>query len=377
MPDPKQMSGIPRPVTDLPDGSLSVRLIKGDLSNNIANHPVELHIGDKVQTVNTDEAGRAQFDRLPPGATIKAVATVDGERLESQEFPAPAQGGIRLMLVATDAEKERRKAEEASAPAISGTLVLGQNSQIIIEPSDETLSVFYYLEILNNARAPMNPTTPFVFSTPKGSVGTGVMQGSSPLATSAGTVVTVLGPFPPGATMVQVGTSIPVTSGTVEFSQSFPAPLEALFIVAKKEGDMKLASPQIQRQQDTVSSNTPVIVAAGSALAAGQPLTLAVSGLKHHANWPRQVTLSLASVIVMLGAWGATRKVTTERGDDRKRLIARREKLFQDLVRLEQDHRRGKIDAGRFATRREELMAALENVYGGLDADEVSLVPAS
>ena len=140
---------------------------------------------------------------------------------------------------------------------------------------------------------------------------------------------------------------------------------------------MKLASPQIQRQQDTVSSNTPVIVAAGSALAAGQPLTLAVSGLKHHANWPRQVTLSLASLIVVLGAWGATRKVTTERGDDRKRLIARREKLFQDLVRLEQDHRRGKIDAGRFATRREELMAALENVYGGLDADEVSLVPAS
>jgi hypothetical protein len=145
MPDPKQMSGIPRPVTDLPDGSLSVRLIKGDLSNNIANHPVELHIGDKVQTVNTDEAGRAQFDRLTPGATIKAVATVDGERLESQEFPAPAQGGIRLMLVATDAEKERRKAEEASAPAISGTLVLGQNSQIVIEPSDETLNVFYYL----------------------------------------------------------------------------------------------------------------------------------------------------------------------------------------------------------------------------------------
>ena len=109
MPDPKQMSGIPRPVTDLPDGSLSVRLIQGDLSNNIADHPVELHIGDKVQTVKTDEAGRAQFDSLPPGATVKAVAVVDGERLESQEFPAPAQGGIRLMLVATDKEKERQQ----------------------------------------------------------------------------------------------------------------------------------------------------------------------------------------------------------------------------------------------------------------------------
>ena len=29
MPDPKQMSGIPRPVDDLPTGSVSVRLIRG------------------------------------------------------------------------------------------------------------------------------------------------------------------------------------------------------------------------------------------------------------------------------------------------------------------------------------------------------------
>ena len=120
MPDPRQMSGIPRPVDDLPARSVSVRLIRGDLSNNIANHPVDLEVNGKVQTVKTDEAGRAQFDGLPPGATLKAVAVVDGERLESQEFPAPAQGGIRLMLVATDKDKESKAAAEASAPAIQG-----------------------------------------------------------------------------------------------------------------------------------------------------------------------------------------------------------------------------------------------------------------
>src|SRR5437899_7362403 len=85
MPDAKQMSGIPRPVTDLPSGSISVRLIRGDLSNNITGHPVELHVGSKVITVKTDDAGRAQFDSIAAGATVKAVATVDGERLESQE----------------------------------------------------------------------------------------------------------------------------------------------------------------------------------------------------------------------------------------------------------------------------------------------------
>src|SRR5215475_1855601 len=98
MPDPKQMAGIPRPLPDLPDGSISVRLIRGQLSNNIAGHPVEAHVNGRVVTVKTDDAGRAQFDKLQAGASVKFTATVDGEALESQEFQIPAQGGIRLML---------------------------------------------------------------------------------------------------------------------------------------------------------------------------------------------------------------------------------------------------------------------------------------
>ncbi|PYQ69101.1 MAG: hypothetical protein DMG01_29705, partial [Acidobacteria bacterium] len=96
MPDPKQMSGIPRPVTDLPDHAISVRLIRGELSNNIANHPVQLRIGSKTVTVKTDESGRAQFNDVTPGAPVKATADVDGEHLESQEFPAPDKGFNRV-----------------------------------------------------------------------------------------------------------------------------------------------------------------------------------------------------------------------------------------------------------------------------------------
>ena len=83
------MSGIPRPVDDLPPGAVSVRLVRGALSNNITGHPVELLVDGQPRTVETDEAGRAQFSNLPAGATLKAVAVVDGERLESQEFPVP------------------------------------------------------------------------------------------------------------------------------------------------------------------------------------------------------------------------------------------------------------------------------------------------
>jgi hypothetical protein len=75
------MSGIPRPVDDLPKGAISVRLIRGQLSNNITGHPVALHIGSKVVTLKTDENGRAQFNDVTPGATIKATTDVDGEHL--------------------------------------------------------------------------------------------------------------------------------------------------------------------------------------------------------------------------------------------------------------------------------------------------------
>src|SRR5262249_34011980 len=118
MPDPKQMSGIPRPVDDLPNGAISVRLIRGSLSNNIVDHAVKLIADGKELTAKTDEAGRAQFNEVPPGSTVKAVADVDGEHLESREFPAPTRGGIRLMLVATDTSKPAAPA----APAVGGTV---------------------------------------------------------------------------------------------------------------------------------------------------------------------------------------------------------------------------------------------------------------
>jgi hypothetical protein len=377
MPDPKEMSGIPRPVDDLPPGAVSIRLIRGDLSNNIANHPVELQVNGQGRTANTDEGGRAQFSALPAGAILKAVAVVDGERLESQEFPAPAQGGIRLMLVATDKEKAARAAAEAAAPPVTGAVVLGGESRIIIEPDDEIVRVYYMLDIMNTARAPVNPPSPFMFDTPTGATSTTIMQGSSPQANANGTRVRVQGPFPPGRTSVQVAYVLPATTGSAEFSQVFPATLQHLAVIVRKVGEARLSSPLLVRQQDMPAGGDVYIAAAGEgAVAAGQPIVLSITGLPHHSPTPRYVALTLALGIALAGIWASRRPDDPEaRGAERKRLIARREKLFQDLVRLELDHRRGRIDQGRFAARREELVAALEHVYGALDTDDAGPQP--
>ncbi|HEY7288991.1 MAG TPA: hypothetical protein VH583_04070 [Vicinamibacterales bacterium] len=373
MPDPKQMSGIPRPVDDLPSGSISVRLIRGSLSNNISGHPVDLHVGGKTQTVKTDENGRAQFDKVPAGVSVKATADVDGEHLESQEFPAPSQGGIRLMLVATD--KNAAPATSPSAPAESGQVVLTNQSRIVMEPGDEAVNVFYLLDIENTARVPVNPPTPFVFDLPKEAQGAGIMEGSTPQAALTNGRVTIAAPFAPGHTFVQVGMSIPTSDGSVSIAQSFPAALSGVAIIAQKLGDATLSSPQVQNQREMPADGRTFIAATGGAVNAGQPITLTLSGLPHHSRLPLAIALLLAVVIVGVGFVKSRQPGPGEaaRLAERKRQMARRDRLLADLVRLDADRRLNRgaaADEHRYTTRRAELLAALEPLYAALDHDE-------
>jgi hypothetical protein len=370
MPDAKTMSGIPRPVTDLPDGSISVRVIRGELSNNIKDQPVELRVGGKTLTVKTDENGRAQFDKVTPGAAVKASTDVTGEHLESQEFSAPARGGVRLMLVATDTSKA--PATQPTAPAIPGVVVIGNESRIVIQPVEEAVQVFYLIDISNSARVPVKPATPFVIELPPGAAGAAIMEGSSPTATVSGKRVVVDAPFAPGHTFAQVAYQLPAWSGEVEIRQSFPATFEQLAVVVKKMGATTLQSRQLATQRELPSDGEIFIAATGGAVAAGSPVELTVGGILHHSQAPRVVALTLALGIAIIGALAWTRNDDADpsgRAAERKRLITRREKLLADLVRLERDHRSGKIDARRYTVRREELIAALENIYSALDDD--------
>ncbi len=378
MPDPKQMSGIPRPVDDLPNGAISVRLIRGSLSNNLTGHPVDLHVGSKVITVKTDENGRAEFKDFitgTAGVTVKATAEVDGEHLESQEFPAPTRGGIRLMLVATDPSQKNAPA----TPAITGPVAVGSQSRFVLQPREEAVDVFYLLDIANNQSVPVNPPTPFAFDMPDGASGTAIMEGSSPQASVQGVHVSVAGPFAPGHTFVQVATSLPAENGSIEIDQKLPANLESLAVIVKKIGATTLTSPQVKEQRDMPADGDVFIAATGGPINAGRPIQLTVDGVPHHSQVPRRVALLIAAAVVIAGAWFASRPtgdaaaLTTER----KRLMARREKLFNELARLERERSSGRGDPRRYPSRREELLSSLEQVYGALDGRDDGLEPAA
>jgi hypothetical protein len=370
--DFKQASGIPRPVDDLPAGTISIRVIRGDLSNPIVNHPVELRVGDDARTQNTDAEGRAEFIVATTG-TVRASTVVDGERLESQAFPAPGAGAVRMLLVASDKEAAARAAEEAKN-AVTGPVVLGRESEFVLQPGDESVTVYYLLEIVNTAQTAVHPPQPFTFDVPRGAQGAAIIEGPEGKAVVKGQTVLIQGPFRPGKTTVQVAYALRATTGSVEVQQRFPAELEHLAVIVRKFGDAKLTSPNISRQQEMPADGQTYIAAAGDApIPAGQLITLNLDGLPHHSLVPRYVALSIAALIVLIGIAALRRPVEGEgdaRATERKRLIARREKLLQDVVKLEQDHRRGRLDAARYGDRRQALMEALEHVYGALDGGD-------
>jgi hypothetical protein len=368
MPDAKQMSGIPRPVDDLPNGAISVRLIRGSLSNNLTGRPVDLHVGPKVITVKTDENGRAEFKDFitgTAGALVKATADVDGEHLESQEFPAPTRGGIRLMLVATDPNKK----DVPATPARTGSVSIGEQSRFVLQPREEAVELFYLLDIANSQTVPVNPPTPFVFELPAGASGSAIMDGSSPQASVKGLLVTVAGPFAPGHTFVQVATSLPAEAGSIELGLKLPANLDQLAVIVKKFGDTTLKSPQLKEQREMPADGEVYIAATGGPVAAGQAIQLMIDGIPHHSQAPRRVALALAACVVLLGVWFASRPTgdASAQAGERKRLIARREKLFNELARLDQDRRSGRANERRALARREELVSALEQIYNALE----------
>ena len=114
MMNPKDVSGIPLPVADIPVGTVTVRVVRGTMANNLAGVTIELVIDGKPRQMTTDATGRVQVSNLAAGTRLKATAIVDGKRIESQDITVGASG-LRVLLAADDPNA-------AAAPAGGGTV---------------------------------------------------------------------------------------------------------------------------------------------------------------------------------------------------------------------------------------------------------------
>ena len=383
MPDPRQMSGIPRPDPQLQNGVVTVRVIRGSFDNPVVSLTVELEGSSPAMRATTDDMGRAEFKGVPAGTRVKAVASVAGERIESQEFAMPESGGIRLALVAAGAPGSPSTSGPPAAapntgPVQPGDVVLGEDSRFIFEMADDGLSVFYVLQITNGSSTAVQPSKPVVFELPAMARGASLLEGSSPQARVAGRRLEIEGPFAPGNTLVQVAYSAPFGAETMVIEQPLPIPLQHVAVVAQKVGNMQISSPQMPEQQTFPARGNLYIAGRGGAVAAGSVMRFAFSGMPHHAVWPRNVALGLALLILAGGAWSAFRGTggVSARDRQKRELEARRDRLFDELTVLESSQRDGKADPEHYANRRRELVTALERLYAALD-DEVAVSRAS
>jgi hypothetical protein len=373
MPDDRPMSGVPLPVGDVPVGTVTVRVIRGSLANIVPGQDVELVVAGAPRASKTNEAGRAEFSGLTPGSQVKARTTVDGQTLESQTFAVPSAGGVRLMLVAAPPGEAAGSAgpTTATGPVQAGSVSLGDQTRFVYEMADESLTGFYILQLVNAGPSPVQPTSPFQLDLPEGAEAATMMQGSSPQATVANGKVLVAGPFAPGQTQVQVAFTMPYDSRDREITQRLPVPLAALTVLVEKVGGMQMSSPQIAQSREVQAQGDTYMLGQGSGIPAGGVITLRLSGLPHHAVWPRNLALCLAVIILVGGVWLAARPgpVVNAEAERRRKLRARRDRLFSDLADVESRRRATSIADEQYEAQRAKLVQALERIYAELDTD--------
>ena len=373
-PDPRQMSGLPLPDGGLPDGTVTVRVIRGAVTNNVPGHLVELRHGDAVATAVTDEEGRAIFSTIEPGQEVQASIELDGERIESHLFAVPNRGGVRVMLVGVDPENP-------PLPAESGAVTFGEESWVQVELIEESLEVYYLFQISNPGNAPVDPEVPVAFDLPSGAEGATVLQGASPRTQVDGLRVELPGPFEPGMTPLKVAYILPYSGESLVLTQDLPVDMDAFLVSVEQWGNLHFVSSQVTQRMELPPSETrgvPYEVGSGPRIPAGQPLRIELVGLPFRSRTPSYVSLIISVGILVWGVWGGLGQPHATASTKRRRTLeARKEKLFADLVRIERQHRTGKIGTTKYRSRRHELFGSLERVYRELDEELTSVVLSS
>lgn len=371
MPDPSQIAGVPLPAPELSNGSVSVRLVRERMGNNVPDHPVTLRGADYERVGKTDGQGRAIFTGLVPGSVVRAEAVLDGETLRSQDISVPPAGGVRVALMAglqAAAAREKAEAEALAAqPARPGIVTFGGDTRIVFEFQDDNLRAFYLLDVVNGARTPIDPGQPLVLELPSGATGAAALEGSSPLATVTGTRVNLRGPFPPGTTSVQVGYTVPWEGDAVRIEQRWPAAIDQLFVAVEKLDGLQMSSPQFSAQQDATAGGQPFIMATGGRVNAGEVLTVELSGLPNRSTRARDAGLAVAGAVLLIGLWAAFSRRPDDASRGEKQLAARREELFREIVSIDAQPPADPRSAARAQSRRTRLVAELERVLSELD----------
>lgn len=149
MPDPRQMSGHPRPDQAVPAGVLTVKVIRGDLGAlapaGTIVHLVGVAAGGQVtaRAVAVNDQGRAEFKDLAVDGKVVyyALSLFDGDRLESDPITMPPRVGVRLMLSGRKVEDRGKPAIDDEAQSEEGAVAAGSVELSVRGPGGDNQAV--------------------------------------------------------------------------------------------------------------------------------------------------------------------------------------------------------------------------------------------
>ena len=169
--------------------------------------------------------------------------------------------------------------------------------------------------------------------------------------------------------MVQFGYSLPIAGATVALEQKLPVPLAQFSLMAQKVGDMEVHSPQIAEHRDMPVQAQTFIVGKGPAVPAGGTSQSRSRGCRIQPVWPRNVALGLAmrSSLAACGPACVARKPTPGTANGAGAWMPGVTACSPSSWRSRNSTGRARSSPDRYATRRTELVAALERVYAEID----------
>lgn len=95
---PAEALGHPLPSGDLPAGTVQVKIIAGSIAKPVADTDVHISIGGVDHPARTNAEGHATLPGVPSGAKVQIKVKGPKDDITSDEFPMPAQGGVKVML---------------------------------------------------------------------------------------------------------------------------------------------------------------------------------------------------------------------------------------------------------------------------------------
>lgn len=194
-------------------------------------------------------------------------------------------------------------------------------------------------------------------------------------------------PVPPGEREIVLSYDLPYSGTTAQLARTIPLATGALRVMAVGDG-VEIVSPQLPDLRTTEIQGRPVVEAAGSDLAEGASVAVAVTGLppssgaaaqqmsapavRRLVDQPALSTLALllgglALAVALLYPELAVRR---QGGGAEARLVQRRSRLVDQLAELDRRHRAGQLGDAEHAERRTVLMQQAIAVSRELSAQE-------